>query len=103
LEAVVAVKPDPAGVVLRVPADVVVRDDRNPLHRSIENLKPESGHAVELGIGLPAVDDPGLDLELVGGKDLDPDTVEEPRGVVRGERVRTSSTARWPVSALKTR
>src|ERR1700730_2157403 len=40
---------------------------------------------VELGIGLPTVDDPRLNLQLVGREPLNPHAVEEPR-CVRGNK-----------------
>src|ERR1019366_3471090 len=65
LDAVVAVEAHSARTVLGIPADIVVRDERDPLERAVEKLHAQAWHFVELAVGLPAVDDPRLDLELV--------------------------------------
>src|ERR1039458_1746311 len=42
--------------------------------------------AIELGVRLPSVDDPGLDLQLVGGEPLNPQAIEKPRSIGRHKR-----------------
>src|SRR5215472_14283058 len=62
---------------------VVVGDKRQPRLRPIQDLPTQPGLAAIAAIGLPAVDDPGFNLQLVGRKPLDADAVEEPRGIRR--------------------
>src|SRR5262249_48354360 len=50
---------------------VVVEDKRQPWFRTPENLASQSRFAAHSGIGLPAVDNPGLDLQLVCREPLD--------------------------------
>src|SRR5262249_55936286 len=70
LNAVVAVKADATGVVQRVGAEVRVAEYGEGAGRSPQDLEPEPGLLVEHAVGLPAVDDPRLDLELVARVDL---------------------------------
>ena len=87
LDAVVGVDARAAGNTQIVRAiAVVVEDHRKPLVRTIQNLPAQPLMAVELGVGLPSVDDPGLDLQLVGGEPLNAQAVEEPRRVGRHVR-----------------
>src|SRR5262245_51620853 len=57
---------------------VIVEDKCQPQLRTPQNLSAQAGLAAQPAVGLPSVDDPGLDLQLVGGEPLDPDAVEEP-------------------------
>src|ERR1017187_4987286 len=42
--------------------------------------------AIELGVRLPSVDDPGLDFQLVGGEPLNAQAIEEPWRIGRHKR-----------------
>jgi hypothetical protein len=87
LDAVVGVDPLTIRNAERVRAEVLVRGQREPPVRPPRDLEPDARSAVELPVGLPAVHDPRLDLQLVAGEDLYPHAVEEPwrvRGHVRG-------------------
>ena len=68
------------------PHPVVVGDDRKPGLRTPQNLPSEARVTVELRVGLPSVDEPRFNLQLVGRKPLDSDTVKEPRRVRRYKR-----------------
>ncbi len=65
---------------------VVVENHGNPGLRTVQDLPTQARFCAQSAIGLPAVDDPGLDLELVSGKPLDAQSIEEPRRVGRNER-----------------
>ena len=62
---------------------VVVGNNRHPGRRTPQNLPAQPQAAVGPRVGLPAVDNPGLDLQLLGGEDLDSHAREEPRRVRR--------------------
>ena len=57
---------------------VIVEDQREPGLRTPQNLSSQAGLAAQPAVGLPAIDDPGLNLQLVRGEPLDPHAVEEP-------------------------
>src|ERR1700694_2700081 len=65
---------------------VVVGEDGNPAGGAIQDLPTKSEPAVESSVRLPSVDDPGLDLQLRGGKHLDAHAGEKPRCVRRNIR-----------------
>src|SRR5215472_5808982 len=65
---------------------VIVEDHGEPRRRTPQNLSSQSWLAAQPAVGLPSVNDPGLDLKLVRGKPLDPDAVEEPGCVGRDIR-----------------
>src|SRR5262249_49321980 len=60
---------------------VIVEDQGEPWLRTPQDLSAQARLAAQPAVGLPAIDDPGLDLQLVRGEPLDPDAVEEPRRV----------------------
>src|SRR5262249_38870687 len=62
---------------------VVVGDNGEPWLGTPQNLSSQAWLAAQPAVGLPAIDDPGLDLQLVRGEPLDPDAVEEPGRVGR--------------------
>src|ERR1700735_4024034 len=68
-------------IILSIP--VLVRDQLKPFFRLPEKLSSQARVSVELGVGLPSVDEPGLDLNLVRGEPLNADPIEEPRRVGR--------------------
>lgn len=82
-DAAVGVETNASRVILRVGADVRARDELHPLVRSPIDLIADAGQLVELAVGLPAVDQPDLELEPVGREQLHAHAVEEPRRVVR--------------------
>src|SRR5262249_34630342 len=55
---------------------VIVEDQGEPGLRTPQNLASQTWLAADPPVGLPAIDDPGLDLQLVRGKPLDADAVE---------------------------
>ncbi len=89
-EAVVGVEADAArgiegpGDGRGVRADVGVEDHADRFRRPVENLISEAGRRVEGSVSLPAVDQPELHLQAIGGEDLQPGAVEKPRRVVGG-------------------
>src|SRR5690349_21628278 len=65
---------------------IVIREHGNPAGRAIQDLPTKSQTSVEPPIGLPAVDDPRLDLQLLSGENLDPHAGKKPwrvRGNIR--------------------
>src|SRR5262249_51402335 len=62
---------------------VIVGDQGEPGRRTPQNLSAQARLAAQPAVGLPSVDDPRLDLQLVRGEPLDPDAVEEPGRVGR--------------------
>src|SRR5579864_2116672 len=60
---------------------VIVEDEREPFLGDPLDLSSKARVTVELGIGLPAVDEPRLDLELISGKPLNSNAVKKPRSV----------------------
>jgi hypothetical protein len=58
---------------------LLVRYELEPFFRLPKKLPAKTRVAVELSIRLPPVDEPRLDLQLVGGELLDTHTVKEPR------------------------
>src|SRR6202166_383356 len=62
---------------------IIVEYHREPGLRAPHNLAPQSGFTVEPGVGLPSINDPGLDLQLCSRKILDAQAVEEPWRVGR--------------------
>src|SRR5262249_22293133 len=83
LNAVVAVEPPPVGQAEPVPAPVLIAQNRDRAVRAPEYLDSDAGRRVELPVRLPAIHDPGLDLELVAREHLDSNAVEVPRSVRR--------------------
>src|SRR5580692_12767778 len=65
---------------------VGVEDQRNPLLRPIQYLAAEARFRTVPAIGLPAVDDPWFNLQLVRGEPLNSKPVEKPRRVGRNIR-----------------
>src|SRR5260370_18547 len=57
---------------------VVIEDQREPRLRTVQNLSAQSGPAAESAVGLPSVNDPGLNFQFVGGKPLDAQPIEKP-------------------------
>src|SRR5262249_45789324 len=49
---------------------VIVEDQGEPWFRTPQNLSAQARLAADPAVGLPAVDDPGLDLQLVRGEPL---------------------------------
>src|ERR1019366_9257548 len=87
LDTVVGVDARAPGVAQGIGAiAVVVKDQRQPLLGTIQNLPSQTAVSIEFGVRLPSVDDPGFDLQLIRGKPLDPQAVEEPWRVRRYER-----------------
>src|ERR1700719_3935933 len=62
---------------------VVVRKHGKPTGGAIQYLPTKPEPAIESSVGLPSVDDPGLDLQLLGGKYLNAQPCEKPRSVRR--------------------
>src|ERR1700730_11468917 len=60
---------------------VVVEDERKPRLRPIQDLAAQTRFAAQSAIRLPSVNDPGFNLQFVGGEPLDPHTIEKPRCV----------------------
>src|SRR5262249_21776338 len=56
-----------------------------PFLRHPENLAAKAKVAVGFVVGLPAVDDPGFDLQLICREPLDAHSIEEPRCVRRNK------------------
>src|SRR3989442_1773467 len=65
-DAVVGVEALAVAVAESVRAIVLVAEDREPAVRAPEELQSDAGCGIEPAVRLPAVDEPGLDLELVG-------------------------------------
>src|SRR6266853_1243522 len=65
---------------------VVVREDGKPADGAVQDLPAKSEPAIESTVGLPSVDDPRLDLQLLGGKYLNAHACEKPRSVRRNIR-----------------
>jgi len=74
---------EPIGDSERVRTEVLIAYDGERTGRLVYELQTHARGLIELAIGLPAVHQPGLDLQLVAGKDLRPHAVEEPRSVRR--------------------
>src|ERR1700682_2678143 len=64
----------------------MVEDEGNVLVWTVGDLTANSGRLIELAIRLPTIYEPGFNLQLIAGEDLDAHSVEEPRGVRRHER-----------------
>src|ERR1700682_3834143 len=64
----------------------MVEDEGDVLVRTIGDLTADCGRFIELAIRLPTIYEPGFNLQLIAGEDLDAHSVEEPRGVGRHER-----------------
>src|SRR5271170_5022731 len=62
---------------------ILVPDKPEPLLGLPQKLPSQAEVTVVLGVGLPAIDDPWLDFQFVGGKPLNTHAVEEPRCVRR--------------------
>ena len=71
-------------VPVRLAVQVVLADGIGVEHqfevlvRDPQDLSAESRMPVELGVGLPAVDEPGFDLQILGGPPLNASPIEEP-------------------------
>src|SRR5579864_5952949 len=66
---------------------VIVENERKPWLRPIKYLSAKARLAAHSPVGLPAVDNPGFDLQFVSGEPLNSQSVEEPwrvRGHVGG-------------------
>ncbi len=61
---------------------VLIPVDRQPAIRPPEDLESDARPAVESSVGLPAVREPRLDLQVLRRKNLDANAVEKP-GCVR--------------------
>ena len=70
-------------VILSVP--ILIEDHRQPFLRPVQKLPSQTQVAVVLVVRLPTVNDPGLDLQLLRGKPLNSQSIEEPRCVGRDE------------------
>src|SRR5207248_9910663 len=66
LDAVVGVDPLSIGDSQRIRSPIIVEYERNTSGRPIKYLSPDSGRFIEFAIGLPAIHDPGLDLQFLG-------------------------------------
>src|SRR5215472_8187807 len=87
LNAIVGVISRPIGDAQSIRAQsVIVAEHGNPTVRPIEYLAPKSQTVVVARIRLPAVDDPRLDFQLLGGKYLNAHAGEKPRGIGRDIR-----------------
>ena len=60
---------------------ILVGDQLEPFFRHPKKLSAQARVAVVLRIGLPSVDEPGFDFQLVGGEPLNAHAVEEPRRI----------------------
>src|SRR5690348_10755098 len=78
LDAIVGVKARTLWRVQQVVAVIVICEEGETAGGTPENLGAPAGNAVEHAVRLPAVDDPGLDLQVLRREDLDANTVEEP-------------------------
>src|SRR6516162_4124365 len=80
-DAVVGVIASAVGNSNRVSTDaVVVGDNRKPRSRPPEDLTAKSQSSIRTRVGLPPVDNPGLDLQLLRREYLDSHAGEKPRG-----------------------
>src|ERR1017187_5813609 len=87
LDTVVGVDARAPGVAQGIGAiAVVVKDQRQPLFGTVQNLSSQAAVAIEFSVRLPSVDDPWFDLQLIRGEPLNPQAVEEPWRVRRHER-----------------
>src|SRR5262249_13819406 len=68
----------------RVRSVILIAENRQPAIGPIQHLQPQPRRVVEPTISLPAIDEPGLDLQFVGWKDLYAHAIEEP-GRIRGD------------------
>src|SRR5271165_5167202 len=66
---------------------VIIEHHGDPRLRAPQNLSSQTWVTVVFGVRLPSVDDPRLNLQLVGGEPLNPNAVEEPWRV-RGNKGR---------------
>src|SRR5260370_22828022 len=64
---------------------IIVEDQLERLVRLPEDLPAKAQVSIEPGVGLPAVDEPRLDLQRIGGEPLDSQSIEEPGRVGRNE------------------
>src|ERR1700730_14146608 len=64
----------------------MIEDEGDVLVWTVRDLTADSGRFIELAIRLPAIYEPGFNLQLIAGKDLDAHSVEKPRSVRRNER-----------------
>src|SRR5262249_9052142 len=62
---------------------IVVKDEREPGRGTPQDLSAQTGFAAQPPVGLPAVDDPRLDLQLGGREPLNAEAVEEPGSIRR--------------------
>src|ERR1700716_964022 len=65
---------------------IIVRKNRKPTSRAIQNLATKSEPAIEAPVGLPSIDDPGFNLQLLSGEHLDAHAGKKPRRVRRNVR-----------------
>src|SRR5262245_6002997 len=65
---------------------VIVKDQGQPRLGSPQDLPSQTWLVAEPPIGLPAVDDPRLDLQLVSREPLNSQSIEKPRRVGRNIR-----------------
>src|SRR6266852_7443370 len=65
---------------------VVVREQGKPAGGAIQDLPTKSEPPIESSVGLPSIDDPRLDLQLLGRKYLNAQACEKPRSVRRNIR-----------------
>ena len=54
-----------------------------PPGRTPQNLESKARPVIEAPVGLPAIDEPRLNLQVLGGEDLNTHAVEKPRSVRR--------------------
>src|SRR5260370_16325540 len=64
----------------------MVQDESDVLSWAPGDLTTYARRLVELAVRLPTIDEPGFNLQLIAGKDLDAHSIEEPRRVGRNER-----------------
>src|SRR5580704_7755401 len=85
LDTVVGVIAHAARGVQRIFAQsILIPQQRKPSIRAPQNLSANAQPAIEPTVGLPSVNDPGLNLQVRRGEDLYAHSVKEPRRI-RGD------------------
>src|SRR5262249_53859843 len=79
---VVGMKPLPRRNTRRIGTVIIIGQYPEAARRVIGNVGTKTRHRVELTIALPSIDDPGLDLKMLGRKDLYTHPIEEPGSIV---------------------
>src|SRR5262249_30135863 len=83
LQTGIAMHPEAARIAEGVFSDVLIGHEGQPALGPPEKLQTTSWHLVEPAVGLPAIHQPELDLEPIGGEYLNAAAIEEPRRVRR--------------------